>query len=148
MVRSLVVPFVAVAFSSATALLADAGLAAQVNRERTLVGCIEHANPSSADLLLTHAGEVPASPSAGANVFAKNDATYRLTSVGRLKLDTLIGHKVRIIGRVEKEALRTGGPEPAVTPDERTGRSTEQRGGDPPMFRARAVRSIATSCSP
>src|SRR5260221_12871005 len=131
---------------AAAAMLADAGLAAQVNGERTLVGCMERATPNTVDLLLTHAGDHPRSPRVGAHVLAKNDATYRLTSLGHLKLDGLVGHKVRIVGRIEKEAPRTGGPLPAVTDDERAGRSTEQRDGDPPTFRARTVHSIAITC--
>ena len=138
-------PVLLIATSAAGAVLAGARPADQVNGERTLVGCVERADPSPADLLLTHAGDLRDGQRSGAA--AKNDAIYRLSYGDDLKLGALVGHRVRIVGRVEKEAPRTGRPLPADPTDERVaGQSTEKR-GDAPTFRVRTVRSVAVRCN-
>ena len=115
--------------------------------ERTLVGCVENAKENAPDLLLTHAKFEEARAKAGAGNAAAGQATYRLTGVAAVQLARLVGRTVRVVGFIEKEPPRTGGPiPPPDSGDERRGGTARPSVADAPTFRARTAQSLASTC--
>ena len=105
--------------------------------ERTFIGCIEK-DRSTADFFLTHANQVRRDRA------ALGTGTYRLATIGNVKLAELAGHKVRVVGSIEREPPRTGKPEPPGPPDER-GLATGDT-SNAAVFRVSSVRSLAGTC--
>lgn len=117
------------------------------NLERAFIGCIERVDKNTSDLLLTHAAPEVPSGQVGAGGTLKSDSLYRLVPLGNLKLAKLVGHKVRVVGILEREPPRTGRPTPPVVPvDERAAGTAQRLDVNAPTFRVRAVNSLAGKC--
>jgi hypothetical protein len=112
--------------------------ASRVGREQTFIGCLQKES-ATADFLLTHANPVTGDRA------TLGTGTYHLAAIGSVKLIGLAGHKVRLVGAIEKEPPRTGGPQAPLQPvDERSPAVAGK--SNPPVLRVSGVRSLAPKC--
>jgi len=116
-----------------------------VPQERTLIGCIERSRDDDG-LLLTHTRLGTRRDRDGAGA-PSVQAVYRLTGITEPQLERLVGKTVSVVGFVEKESPRTGGPMASNDPDERRGDSARRFSTAASTFRTRTVRSLSSTCT-